>query len=637
MKKTLQLNLLVGSFVVVLMVLYFSIYLWLLQLAISPINILYVIVVAMSYFLLLQVWRSYVWQGVIHLLLGVVFIWALMNYAYFSVFNVFLDFSFGHTAQLKMSVFEMMKEFFFLIPGVLYSMTAVIWLMIVGSCLLLLNVLRKDNHVLQFNSAILKVSQPAERRKVSAIVILMGLFIFLNVNVFALTSYFINNPAESWWDTREQAADLGVFGSLYSQAYAQVAVEDVSVSDLPPLQQSKELLNILTQLNETTRSALPLPVVPEKPNVLVVQLESVGQWAIDNDPSPMPFLKKLMRENVTVKSFHSNSCETIHAEFATLCSFFPPANEPITYSFSHNRYYCLPEILKDDYGYSTYQFHANVSEFWDRNVLSPAWGFENMYFYPTFNQKQPDTSVFPEAVRILSQESAPFFAYLISFTSHAPHNQEQIDFQRDNNDLVITPYTHAINPEYQSVEISEEQVKMYYGFLTAVDDALKIMFDELAAHDLLKNTIVVIQNDHRFYNFESGTIEDFEHYNELPMVIVTPDKQRGVIQSKASQVDLAPTILQMIEQKNYHPREQFVGTSLYDYAFPNHVLNKCLSQVYYLNDKLTIQGSTKSDVYHVFDSQSNLTTIEQQTWEQYVSDLVSITDAVLETDGLDPR
>ena len=618
-------------------VIYFYIYFSLLDFSFTWLHLFFVSIATLSYFLMFNFLRFRWWRALSLLFLGAVYLVSLFNFAYFGVFKSFVDFSMRQASQLDLSMITFLQDFASLVPVKLYVLAIVVYsAAILNSIVYLLIIDKKVEHLL-FNSQPLKLIFHYKKRPMRNLVFLIVVFAIINTVAFSTCSYLYNNPRETWWDIKKQLSDVGFLGHFYSQLYANAKNKDDNQDDdRTALQVAEDSWLEIKKFNPETESQLYLPKFKERPNILVVQLESVGSWAVDNDPSPMPYLKKLMQNNVTIGDFHANSCETINAEFASLCSFWPNSFEPIGYSHKENKFNCLPEILKDDYNYSTHFFHSNVPEFWDRETLIPRWGFDNTYFAPDLRQKLNDDQVFQRALTELNKESKPFFGYVLSFTSHAPHDQEQIDYQLDANNLEIKPFVGKINPWLvNSSEINEEQMRLFFGFLKSSDDALENLMISLKNKGLDKNTIVVIYSDHRYYSFD-GSNEQlvFDSYNQLPMTIVFPQGFKGEIVTQASHMDISPTILNLIEQSDYVPRENFWGTSLFTKQYNSPILNKCLGKIYFKNQDLIIQGNAKSDIYRVMTSKENLSTVEEKLWIKLISDLVKSTDEVLEQDVL---
>jgi phosphoglycerol transferase MdoB-like AlkP superfamily enzyme len=505
----------------------------------------------------------------------------------------------------------MLAEFYTLIPWQLYVAT----ILTAGLQIFLVwhynRTARLEVQKIGFNDSEINVIF-ITHRSFFQILLLVVIFLAINGTAFGATSYLRYNPRQIWFDVSNQVSDLGIFGHFYEQVYAKVTPEkEIEVKEPEPTVQRLVLTgdNYLenaeiayAELNSVAGSKTPavtVPVFAAKPNILAIQLESIGMWAIDNDPTPMPFLKQLMAENISVGEFHANSCETINAEFSAICGYWPNSFEPISYSHKENDYYCLPQILRDRYGYKSYFFHSDVPEFWSRNILIPKWGFDADYQVPFFRQKEYDGVVFEKTIDMMAKEKSPFYAYITTFTTHSPHNAEQVEYQKEKNKVDIVPIPAPHSESVWQAELNEDDASRYLGFLKLEDDALKALFDKLKETGLDKNTIVVIYNDHRFYSFPGEGNQPFLWYNEQPFVMVLPEKQQLKIRELSSLVDIPPTILNLVEGDDYEPQKNFIGTSLYSENFPETALNKCASQVYYRTKDFAIKGNAKRKLYNI--------------------------------------
>ena len=356
----------------------------------------------------------------------------------------------------------------------------------------------------------------------------------------------------------------------------------------------------------------------------------------------MPFLKSLIKDNISVTNFHSDSCQTINAEFLSLCSFWPASENTINNTGLKNDYNCLSSLVKN-IGYETYYFHSDLPNFYSRDILLPKWSFDNIYLTPYFRQKEDDEYVFTHSLDVLAKSTKPFFAYVLSFTTHSPHNQELIDYNLAKNNLKITPWHNQLNTEYVDLLNSkkflyedQETIENYLGFLKTTDDALRTTFKKMSDLNMLDNTLIVIYNDHRFYNFFTEDFKGFENYNLMPFVIVTPKKDKAVLQNLASQIDIAPTIWHLLNQSEANMPANFMGTSLFSPNYSNQVLNKCLDNVYYLNEDVLIEGSNKSELYNVSENFTNISPSKKKSMLDWVKKLVTSSDQALKENKLKP-
>lgn len=529
-----------------------------------------------------------------------------------------------------------LKDFGFLVPTKLFVLATVIFIAVIINAYLYRRFGEGRVKLILTNPKPLELFWEP-RRKTKETALLLILFLTINFGAFGVSSYLYNNPRDTWWNLQKQLADLGFLGHFYTQVFAQSKNEKGAANaDKTWLEETKDVYAQTARLSEPNATSLTLPTFSQPPNIVVIQLESIPSWAVENEPSAMPFLKSLIAENITIPNFHSNSCETINSEFSSLCSFWPDSFAPISYSHQDKQYRCLPTILKEDFGYSSSFFHANVPEFWNRDVLIPKWGFAQFYSTPYFRQKQDDISVFAKAADEMSKQKEPFFSYLLSFTTHAPHNDELIEYQWEKNNVKIEPFVGELNPWLiNSSELNETVLRKYLGFMKTADDALKTFFEKFKMTALAKNTIVLIYGDHRYYNFQGQDGELlFNTYNRVPFIMILPDGQKGILQNISSQLDISPTLLNMIEGGDYEPPAHFLGQSMFAKNFVPQILNKCLSQIYFTNGNLIIEGNAKSNLYRVLSSNQNLSAFAEGNWQRLIGELVEKSDETLFNDRL---
>lgn len=637
-KEKLLIHGLFALLVVCLNALYFYFFFALLNLSLTWLNLLFIIAGSLSYFLILNILRHRAWHIICYVIYALSIFWSLINYAYFTVFKNFVDISFGQINQVDLSFLDMLKDFYFLIPWELYVAAGILTFGVILNSIFYFKFSRHSTLSVLFNGTYSVLSWK-KKRQFHQIFIWLVVFCVLNISVFLGCAYLANFPRVTWWDIEKQIADLGVWGHLYNQVYAKIEGRDShDDGSLAFREETNALYGEMSRLADSSqkKKTISLPNFSSWPNVIVIQLESVGNWAVNNEPSPMPFLKSLIENNITIPHFHSNGCETINAEFASLCSFWPDSYEPINFSHQDKRYNCLPSVLSEKFGYGTYFFHSDVPEFWDRNIMSPLWGFEQLYFAPYYRLKADDKAVFLDALKTLSSAPKPFLGYMVSFTSHSPHNDDMIAYNKDVNKIEIKPFEGEISAENHEAQMSEKDLRKFFGFLAASDDGLRSFFEEFKKSGLARDTIVVIYSDHRFYSFGGDEVGAFKSFNEMPFVMVLPDGEQGQIANLASHVDIAPTILNIIEGADYEPDLDFIGTSLFSPKYVEQAVNKCLGNIYYVNNELIIKGSARTKLYSAIDSKKDMSPVETKNWLNLIDRFVRLSDETLFNDQLIP-
>ena len=620
---------------------YFFIYFYLLSLPFTLLHIFFIFVFSFSYFLILNFLRNKVWYILSNLFLLLFFLFSLLNFVYFKVFSNFFNLTFDRIKQVNNGMVGLLKNFYILIPKELYFTFIIVFLSAIFISILYFKLFKfKKPQKVLFNNKSYKIKFN-KKRKIKYITIPFLLFFIINLYTFKIVNYLYENPKDNWYHAKEQIIDLGFLGNFYTQVYAKESnsikeIEEIKV--LTNLEKTKKLYNDLYYIqNFKNNNINERPHFLEKPNVLIVQLESVSDWAIDSIANPMPFLKSLRENNISTSKFHANSCKTVNAEFTSLCSFLPNSLETVDFSHIDNDFNCLPSILKDKYNYNTHIFHANIPEFYSRDKLMPKWGFENSHFYPELEQGEADIDVYNKAIDLMIKEEKPFFTYLISYTTHSPHTQEMIDVFREQRGLEITYYSGKMESEYIEMIKNwglypEEVIRGYLGFLEAEDKALQELFNKLEENKLLDNTIVVIYGDHRYYSFFENDVEGFYNFHDIPFTIVMPDKQKFK-QKNASHLDIAPTLFDLISNGEEKPKN-FLGNSLYDKDFPNNIINKCLGDIYYINNDLIIKGNKKLNIYNIFHKYISLDKDKEDEYIDLLRHFIKRSDITIHTNTL---
>lgn len=531
------------------------------------------------------------------------FFWAysLVNLANYRVFRNFLLISRQQLRGTNQELLTMMKEYYYLIPIELYI--SIIALLVISLIASWLNKRRLSRFA--------RSNYSGYWRQLVGWLMINGLY-------FGLVILGQNYPPQRWLDKSLAAADWGIGGNLVRQVHlllsndyssklvAAITDEQRNNYGQDQIKQLKAIVNELggKQTNQLSDSVQQL--VLDKPHLVFIQLESISSWALQHNPTPMPFLQSLIDNNVSAERFLANSCHTINAEYSSLCGSLANSFEPIDYSHRHNNFVCLPQLLKKD-GYANYVFHANLPDFWHRRTLYPKWGFDKLFFTPYFRQKDTDNYVLTELIKQLKIADQPTLNYFISFTSHGPHNQEQIDYNQQKNKLIIEPYAGELNHQViEGSELNEQQIRDYLGFIKPVDDALRNFFDNLKREGLDQKTIVIIYGDHRFYNFSPINPDNFSKYNQVPFVMVIPGLERPIkINQTISHLDIAPTLWQLIYGSDKPIDQTFIGTSLLSANRPDGVISKCLGEVFYARDDLIIQGDVRNNLYSFLDQPTN--------------------------------
>lgn len=289
----------------------------------------------------------------------------------------------------------------------------------------------------------------------------------------------------------------------------------------------------------------------EKPNIIVVQLESFQTSVIDhtiNGQELTPHLNALKKEAQFFPSFYHQTHEgrTSDAEFITLTSLYPLTSGSVyTQYAAENEFDALPQLLKES-GYDTAAMHAFKKDFWNRDAVYQNIGFNQFFSRPDFPNTEDigmavnDEDFLTTSVELAEQLQEPYFAFMVALSSH-------------------TPYT--IPDKFEELDLSgyeDPLVKGYYETVHYVDGAVGSMIAQLKQKNMWDDALIVFYGDHdsgltqkdseMAKELEAKTeIELFQLDRQVPLFIKLPQSTKGGINdSVGGQIDIAPTILDII-------------------------------------------------------------------------------------------
>jgi len=305
-----------------------------------------------------------------------------------------------------------------------------------------------------------------------------------------------------------------------------------------------------------------------KKNVLIVVMESVraaemGVYGAKSSISPN--LDQISRESSTIfNNAYANSFQTSRGELAILCSAYDYIRGA-PYSESNNIHLtkCLPEILKEN-DYSTFWFHGYDKKFFNRRNFLPSIGIDNIHDRKILKENGydrelgwgvPDHDLFDYTLSVLEKQNSPFFAEVLTLSNHYPYQWNwDIDFPKEleinnsNKDDIYHAYKRG----------------MYF-----TDNAIGKFWKKFKKSSLYDETIVVFTSDHGIWIFDeelnknhkaNETFVKKDKYFRIPLIVYSPDSKPSTNEDLVSQVDIAPSILGML---NLNSVNAFVGRDLF--------------------------------------------------------------------------
>lgn len=563
--------------------------------------------------------------------------WTLASFAYFRVFGVFLPLDAARANSLSLPAVKLIAGYYDLVP--LHLALAALALAVAyafagktaGEAFAV-------SPLAPNGRGLLPPSSPKKKTAARlAAKVLVQILFFLAVT--ASSENIKDGLVRGNAAPEEVPRHLGVVGYAFAseRAHAQEkAAVTPTASALPSAKTTAEVLaETLDAMTGTRAEGTPAarPGVAPK-HVIVYQMESAAAWPLAQEPTPMPFLASLMESAGSVGEYFANGCTTIDAEFAVNCGFLPETHGPVSDLYSRNDYRCLPSLLAER-GFTTSLYHAGDIRFWARDLLAPAWGFQSLAFSPEIPERAPDSVVFERVVDDLKAAAGPTYQYVIGMTGHSPHNEHFRAVYKRYYGIDVEPYAGALNATSLGMDVDEETLRLYLGFLKAADDSLRGLYERLAAEGLLDDTVIVIFGDHRYYEPRGGNaLAAFLDYNRLPFLIHYPGLASTRLAPVASHMDVAPTLYDLLTGGGVGLPDTFIGSSLLSPGHRDAAVTKCLGRASHYDGRALVAGDLTLGFFQTIGVSGGLTSARTDELRDGLKKVAALSDLLLKRNEL---
>lgn len=290
----------------------------------------------------------------------------------------------------------------------------------------------------------------------------------------------------------------------------------------------------------------------EGKNIILISMESTQNFVINqevNGQEITPFLNDFIQESYYFDNFYHQTGQgkTSDAEFIIDNSLYPLDRGSVFFTHADNEFTATPEQLKP-YGYYSAVFHSNDKQFWNRDNMYPALGYDRYFNQQDFIGTEQasvgwglkDKDFFDQSIEKLKSLPQPFYAKFITLTNHFP-------YQLDPEDQYIEEYTSDSNV-----------VNRYFTTVRYMDEAIKQLVESLKKEGLYENSIIVLYGDHygiseehntamaQFLGKEELTPFDTMQLQRVPLIIHIPGHEGKTISKVSGQIDIKPTLLHLL-------------------------------------------------------------------------------------------
>jgi phosphoglycerol transferase MdoB-like AlkP superfamily enzyme len=286
-------------------------------------------------------------------------------------------------------------------------------------------------------------------------------------------------------------------------------------------------------------------------NVIVIQVESLQGFALGLRTAGgevTPNLNALARESIVFPEFYHQTGvgHTADAEFAVNCSLLPPGSIPAANEYADRVLGCLPRLLGTR-GYHTRAFQVLQPDYWNAAAIERAMGFDRSYSGRDFvidekiGMGLSDESMFRQMVAKLDSLPRPYYAFILTVTSHSPFDYPQL-------------------PPFDVGELQGDLTGHYLRAVHYTDAAIGQFVRALRAKGVLDSAVLVIYGDHdgvtrrtapelaRLLGISPSDERGWlEAERRIPLLIRLPGGAHAGSQPRlGGQIDIAPTLLGLL-------------------------------------------------------------------------------------------
>jgi lipoteichoic acid synthase len=320
------------------------------------------------------------------------------------------------------------------------------------------------------------------------------------------------------------------------------------------LKSGEEEIAELREFFATRRPAAPHPElagIAQGLNVIFVQLESWQSFPLFHEVNGKPVtpnMNRILGESLYFPNFWAQVQQgtTSDAELLAQCSLYPSRTGSVYYDRPGADFHCLPEVLRER-GYRTVAMHGNRPDFWNRAAIYPTVGIDRFFDIRDFEGLEQiglgtsDVAFLDEAVRKLQAEPQPFYALLVTITSHNPFDFPELP----DSGLDFGAF-------------ADTRVAQYLNSVHFTDRALGVFVDRLRETGLLDRSVLVFYGDHQGVAPDSSNVGEYLGLPDDPVATYQIERRvaaairlphgaaAGRYEVAGGQIDLAPTVARLV-------------------------------------------------------------------------------------------
>ena len=282
-------------------------------------------------------------------------------------------------------------------------------------------------------------------------------------------------------------------------------------------------------------------------NVLLLVVESLNSWVVDlkiDGREVTPTLNALCRDtennlvtlNMRSQAKNGRSSDGI---FMYNTGLLPLTTQAVANTFGNVPY---PSLVKALGEYDALYTCCDEPNLWNVSTMAHNYGYKDFYGKAQIdsvvktNGYLLDKALLEEVAKLLPQRKQPFLCLAATAGMHHPYNAP------------MEPATWI-----QNSGLYTREVRCYLESANAFDAALAQLLESLKSNGLYDNTMIVLVSDH------SESVDDapngrpsIDRDGDKCVCVIINSGQNGVIAGPVGQIDIFPTVTELLGTENSH-------------------------------------------------------------------------------------
>lgn len=360
-------------------------------------------------------------------------------------------------------------------------------------------------------------------------------------------------------------------------------------------------------------------------NIIIVQMESIDDWIINNNVTPTIY--KLMNEGINFTNMYTpcyGSGLTFGTEFAFNTGIYQGSTIMSGARLARNSFpFSIAHIFKNS-GYVCNSFHENTGNYYNRNSMHEVMGYKYHCTSEIISNGDPrdDTTIVSDdnSWNLLTnkQRDGNFLDFIITYSAHLPYDSED----------TLGKYALSKYPQYD-VKSRNPEINVYYAKARLTDDMFSALIKRLQNEGELENTVIIAYTDHYSYGITDQekvleySINNGNYILERTPAFIWYSGCKSVEIDKTCQtIDWLPTIANML------------GIDVNSFVLGNDIFDENYEGYAFLPDNSWVSGTTyvKNGKIH---SKGDMSKEEIEKMNNKLQDFYDANNAILRVNYYD--